>query len=202
LTTVSLEWSHIHFQFKMNKVLCAIFMQQREYINGKVANQLNRETAMAVTDIVTQLTGGDARQTAFEFFQRKFEETIQEIPVDGGNSDMYWNGIKGWHFNIRMFDCGNGDLEVRVHNDSEMYTQCSTDMGFGDRATPDTIVKLAQDTFDFIHDCMKCQVCPMRLARCSDFGICEQCQQQWHEVPCRGCGSQFGSLTDGKHSWC
>ena len=183
MTTVSLEWSHIHFQFKMNKVLCAIFMQQREYINGEVSNQLNRETSMLMTDIVHEYVGGNAKETAYQFFKKKFDE---EFEVDG---EFYWLGINGYTFNIRPCeDC------TFIHCD-DLHTQHNTQMPWSSNDMPRT-------TFEFIHDCMKCQVCPMRLARCSDFGICEQCQQQWHEVPCRGCGSQFGSLTDGKHSWC
>ena len=160
-------------------------MQQREYINGEVANQFNRETAMSVTNIVTTLTGGDAKETAFEFFKKKFDAEVQ---VDG---ELYWFGINGKTFHIHF----HGEDYAFVRCD-EIETTHNTEMQWV--ADED----LSRTTFEFIHDCMKCQVCPHRLARCSDFGICDQCQDNWHEVPCRVCKSQFGRLTDGKHSWC
>ena len=158
-------------------------MQQREYINGEVANQLNHETARSVTNIVTTLMGGDAKETAFEFFKKKFEDEFE--------GEFYWSGIDGISFNIMPYE------DMTFVGSDEMTRRMNTQMPWKEH--PDD---KARGAFDFIHDCMKCQVCPLRLARCSDFGICRVCQKNWHEVPCRVCKSQFGFLTDGKHSWC
>ena len=172
----------------------------RSAIFGIVLQQtnVNKETANHFTDMIQSFVGGDAKQTAYQFFKKEFDNTFDRSP--GSTQEFYWSGIDGASFCIRgtRWPDEKQPLDVWIGGESEgMETRQNTEVPSEDG------VEMAWTAFEFIHNCMKCTSCPLRLALCSDFGICSQCHQSFNEAPCYVCHGHFGFYkTGGKHSWC
>jgi len=171
----------------------------RSAIFGIVLQQtnVNKETANHFTDMIQSFVGGDAKQTAYQFFKKEFDKTFARSP--GILQELYWSGIDGYSFIIRGTRFGDEkepqDVFIGGEHDevqSSQYTEVESEDG----------VDMALTAFEFINNCMKCSSCPRTLALCSNFGICGMCRRFYQDTPCRVCHGHFGYFSGGKHSWC
>ena len=181
----------------MDHILSAVQSSIQHTLRGTVAGHFFEDN---VVQVITDFMGGTPRDQALANFTEMFNKTMLKMCKDDDSEeefDFYFCfGETTFIMNIGFTDGREGTVCVDVRYYGS-HSAVSVTEGWDWR-------KLAQETFDFCDDAIKCRSCSKVLAspNAPSFGICERCQWSYNKKGCSVCHGYFGKIIEGKHSWC
>jgi hypothetical protein len=149
-----------------------------------------------LTRMCQDLSGGDAREMAFQLFLRQFKDE-NGIFKENREVNPFVNGID---FEVMLTMQYDEECWLVRVSATDGPTQCGKWTVF--EIAEEELESKLRHVFQLMEDNLMCAGCKQELALGTDFGLCPFCTTTWNTIPCTKCGGHFGCINDGTHARC